>query len=313
MPHDTPASTRPDGRRPSRVDAHRRAGAHFGELVHRIGDDQWELPTPCADWTVRDLVNHVTAEDLWTAPLLDGRTIAEVGDVYDGDVLGDEPVASWDAAVGGALEATSVEGVTGRTVHLSFGDAPATEYLDQLIADHLVHAWDLAQAIGADDRMDPELVHGCAAWFDTVEDVYRQAGAIGARPAVAPDADAQTRLLARFGRSATLAAVGRFTAAFARCDTDAVMAHMTDDCVFESTHPPPDGRRHEGRDDVARAWRELFTASPAARFDQEQVIVADDHAVVRWVFHWDDGHVRGIDVLRVRDGKVTEKRSYVKG
>lgn len=314
MPHDTATLVdTPDAEASSATDALRRASTRFSDLVHAIDDAHWDLPTPCSDWMVRDLVNHVTAENLWTAPLLEGHTIAEVGDAYDGDVLGADPVGSWDAALASAHAALDGDGVVDRTVHLSFGDTPAREYLAQLTADHLIHGWDLAQGIGADDHLDPELVAGCAAWFDGVEDAYRTAGAIGPRPAVAVDADAQTHLLARFGRSAALAAVGRFNAAFAKHDADAVMAHMTDDCVFDTTFPAPDGRRFEGRDEVVQAWRELFGDAPTARFEVEEIVTADDRAVVRWVFHWDDGHVRGVDVMRVRDGKVAEKLSYVKG
>ena len=292
---------------------HRRASVRFGDLVRQIGDDRWHLPTPCVDWTVRDLVNHVAAENLWTAPLLAGQTIAEVGAAYDGDVLGDDPVGSWDEAAASAGAAVADDGALDRTVHLSFGETPATEYVQQLFADHLLHGWDLAQALAVDDRLDPELVDACATWFTTVEDGYRQAGAIGPRPAVAPDADAQARLLARFGRSTALATVGRFNAAFARQDVDAVMAQMTDDCVFDTTAPAPDGQRYEGRDEVAAAWRAFFAASPTAAFDTEEVVGADDRVVVRWTYTWGDGHVRGIDLLRVRDGLVAEKLSYVKG
>lgn len=289
------------------------ARTRCGEIVHAVGAEQWQLPTPCADWTVRELVNHLVAENLWTAPLMDGATIADVGTAYDGDVLGDDPVAAWDAAAASARVAVAADGALERTVHLSFGDAPAREYVSQLFADHLIHAWDLAQAIGTDDRLDPGLVTACASWFATVEDGYRSAGLIGPRLSVAVDADAQTRLLARFGRSDTLAAVGRFNAAFADPDVDRIMAHMTEDCVFESTGPAPDGRRHEGRSAVSRVWRELFAAAPAARFDSTDVVAADDRAVVRWTYDWGDGHVRGVDVLRVRDGLVSEKLSYVKG
>ena len=295
------------------IDRYRRASIRFGELVHQVRDDQWELPTPCVDWSVRDLVNHVTSENLWTPPLLAGRTIAEVGTAYDGDVLGDDPVASSDDAAAAARDAVGAEGVVDRTVNLSFGDTAAEEYLQQLFADHLLHGWDLAHAIGVDDRLDPALVDACAAWFTTVEEGYRQAGAIGPRAAVAPDADPQARLLARFGRSVALAVVGRFNAAFARRDVDAVMAQMTDDCAFDTTAPAPDGRRYEGRDDVAEAWRELFAASAVTRFDTEEIVGADDRVVVRWTYSWGDGHVRGVDVLWVRDGLVAEKLSYVKG
>ena len=58
-----------------------------------VGEDQWGAPTPCADWDVRELVNHVAGEDLWTAPLLEGSTIEEVGDRFDGDLLGDDPIS----------------------------------------------------------------------------------------------------------------------------------------------------------------------------------------------------------------------------
>jgi uncharacterized protein (TIGR03086 family) len=87
-------------------------------------------------------------------------------------------------------------------VHLSFGDFPGREYAMQLFADMLIHGWDLARAIDADDRLDPELVTALAAWFSGVADVYRQGGAVGPRPNVPEDADAQTKLLADFGRVA---------------------------------------------------------------------------------------------------------------
>jgi hypothetical protein len=74
--------------------------------------------------------------------------------------------------------------------------------VSQLYADHLIHAWDLARAIGADERLDPELVDACAAWFASMEDTYRAIGAIAERPEVPPGADAQTTLLAAFGRTA---------------------------------------------------------------------------------------------------------------
>src|SRR5690606_12056491 len=128
-------------------------------------------------------------------------------------------------------------GATERTAHLSFGDVAAREYAHQLAADHLVHAWDLARAVGADERLDPELVEAVTTWFGTWEDGYRQAGVIGPRPRLADGADAQAQLLAAFGRDPrpddTLSVIRRFNAAFNAHDVDAVMALMTDDCTFE--------------------------------------------------------------------------------
>jgi uncharacterized protein (TIGR03086 family) len=180
----------------------RRAVAEFGARVGQIGDHQWQGPTPDEAWTVRDLVNHVVGEDLWVPPLLAGSAVAEVGDRFDGDVLGAEPRAAWAAACAGAVRAVEQDGAMGRIVHLSLGDFPGSEYTMQLFADHLIHAWDLARAIGADERLDEQLVASCANWFQAVEDAYRSAGAIAARPLVADGADGQTVLLARFGRRA---------------------------------------------------------------------------------------------------------------
>ena len=115
---------------------------------------------------------------------------------------------------------------------------------------------------------------------------------------------------------ATLAAIDAFNDAFGRGDVAAIMACMTDDCVFENTFPAPDGERHVGADAVRGFWERFFAATAAPRFETEELVVAGDRAVARWVFHWsgdDPGHVRGVDVLRVRDGKVAEKLSYVKG
>jgi ketosteroid isomerase-like protein len=117
--------------------------------------------------------------------------------------------------------------------------------------------------------------------------------------------------------AATLAAVERFNDAFNRHDVDAVMLAMTDDCVFENTNPPPDGARYEGAVAVRAFWEKFFAANPTAHFDAEEIIVAGDRCIVRWIYRkMKDGnpwHLRGVDVFRVRDGKVAEKFSYVKG
>src|SRR5689334_9569296 len=169
--------------------------------VSGIADDQWDLPTPCSDWTVRDLVNHVAGEDLWTPPLVVGKTIAEVGDQFDGDVLGADPIRSAQSAAAAAVTATSAALPGNGTVHLSFGDFPVAEYAWQLVADHLVHSWDLAAAIGAPRELDAEAIADLASWFDNWEEGFRGAGAIGPRVPVS-GGGAQAELLARFGRDA---------------------------------------------------------------------------------------------------------------
>lgn len=180
--------------------AYREALEGFGTVVTAIRDDQWHNPTPCADWDVRTLANHLVNENRWVPELLAGKTVAEVGDAFDGDLLGDDPVRAFETSAAAAVAAASRDDALTRTTHLSFGDVPGEEYLSQVFADALIHRWDLARAVGADDRLEPDLVEVCAGWFAQREDAYRSAGAIGPRLPVPDGAGAQTRLLAAWGR-----------------------------------------------------------------------------------------------------------------
>ena len=115
----------------------------------------------------------------------------------------------------------------------------------------------------------------------------------------------------------TLAAVERFNAAFNRHDVDAVMNAMTEDCIFENTNPQPDGTRLVGAEAVRAYWTKFFASNPDAVFESEEVFTSGDRCVVRWIYRkTKDGkpwHLRGVDIFKVRNGKVAEKLAYVKG
>lgn len=288
-----------------------RAVSTFDAAVRAVPDDRYAAATPCAGWDVRALLNHVTGEDLWAGELLAGRTVADVGTALDGDLLGADPPAAWTAAAQTADKVLAEAG-DDTVVALSAGPTPLEEYLRQLAADHLVHAWDLATATGSNLRLDDDLVAAVADWFAPVEEAYRAYGMVGPRPPLAADAEPQARLLAMFGRGEALAAAERFGAAFDTGDVDAIMATMTGDCVFESTGPP-DGERHVGAEAVRAAWRRFFAEAGEHRFTTEERVAAGDRVVVGWRYDWPTGHVRGVDLFRVRGGLVAEKLAYVKG
>lgn len=106
----------------------------------------------------------------------------------------------------------------------------------------------------------------------------------------------------------------RFTVALNSHDIAAVLALVTGDVVFESTSPAPDGTRYEGRDAVRLIWEQMLAETPQARFTvEEQFSDGTARAVVRWRYDWGDGHVRGVDIVRVRDGQLAESLAYVKG
>ena len=112
---------------------------------------------------------------------------------------------------------------------------------------------------------------------------------------------------------ATLATLARFNAALDRHDVDALLAEMTEDTVFENTSPAPDGERYEGIAAMREFFTRLFSDNPRAHFDIEEEFAAGDRYVVRWRYDWGNGHVRGVDVMRLRDGRIAETLSYVKG
>lgn len=165
--------------------------------------DQFDLPTPCADWTVRDLIDHVVDEQVWAPPLLAGESAEEIGNRFAGDRLGDL-FAAWRVTVDATRAATSDEGVLTAEVRLPSGTTSGAEFLQELFADHLIHTWDLARATGGDERLPDHLVAACSEWFDAHEETWRAEGEIGPPVDVPDDADVQTRLLARFGRDAAM-------------------------------------------------------------------------------------------------------------
>ena len=105
------------------------------------------------------------------------------------------------AAADEALTAVAERLPAGGRVHLSYGEEDIGEYISQLVADHLIHGWDLAVAIGQNRKLDPELVEEVATWFRNREEMYRSVGAIAARPDSAPGDTAQADLLIAFGRN----------------------------------------------------------------------------------------------------------------
>lgn len=116
----------------------------------------------------------------------------------------------------------------------------------------------------------------------------------------------------------TLAVIEQTADAINRHDLDALAALLAKDCIFENTNPAPDGTRHEGSQAVLAAFAALFRASPSATFEEEERFACGERAVVRWRYRWSDadgkeGHVRGADILRVRDGKLAQSLAYVKG
>jgi hypothetical protein len=109
--------------------------------------------------------------------------------------------------------------------------------------------------------------------------------------------------------------IERFNDVFQRHDPSPLADLVAEDCVIENTNPAPDGSRHVGRDECVALWGRIATA-PQTSFDLEDVVVAGERAIIRWRLRWGEGErasIRGVNLLRVRGGRIVEALGYVKG
>jgi uncharacterized protein (TIGR03086 family) len=183
------------------LDLLRRTVAEADTQVMSLGDDQLSLPTPCTDWTVRDLLNHVVG----------GATMfaisAEQGEIPDaemarlsGDVLGDDFKGAWKTASARALAAFDIPGVLEKNVKLPFGEMPAGVALNIAIFDVATHATDLATATGGTIADEALLEDALAMGKQMITPEFRRPGVFDAEKPCAADAPVTSRLLAFAGR-----------------------------------------------------------------------------------------------------------------
>jgi uncharacterized protein (TIGR03086 family) len=172
----------------------------FGNRVEQVGDDQWGNATPCSEWDVRALVAHVVDEQRWAPYLLGGGTVADAGDRFAGDPLGEDAKAAWREASEAARAAFEADGALDKPVSVSAGETSARDYHWQMTVDAAVHAWDLARGIGADDQLDHELVRRIHHESDKDAEELAASGVYGEPVSVPAGADLQTRMLGLFGR-----------------------------------------------------------------------------------------------------------------
>jgi len=182
------------------ADWHAQALDATGRVVAAIPADRWRAATPCSDWDVRGLVNHLVSGNLWAAELGSGGTIEGVGDRLDGDRLGSDPATAYAASARAASDVFHRPGALDAPCAVSYGPVPGSVYAGHRLIDVLIHGWDLAMATGQDPTLDDDLVEACREVTEPQIDMLRASGAFAEGVPVAPDASAQARLLAMLGR-----------------------------------------------------------------------------------------------------------------
>jgi hypothetical protein len=113
----------------------------------------------------------------------------------------------------------------------------------------------------------------------------------------------------------TEAILQRFNGVFLSHDPAALQELVADDCIIENTQPAPDGSRHEGKEACIALWTKIAT-TPDIHFETERIVARGDRGIIQWRLVWGPDHsssVRGVNLMRVRAGRIVEAQGYVKG
>ncbi|MHB8463416.1 MAG: TIGR03086 family metal-binding protein [Acidimicrobiales bacterium] len=181
--------------------AHRQALDVTRNVVARITSDQLDGATPCDGWDVRTLLNHIVSGNWWAAELAAGKTIAEVGDRLDGDVIGTDLVGTYEASASAAAAAFEAPGALEAPCAVSYGPVPGEIYAGHRFLDVFVHGWDLLVATGQETTLDPALVEACIEVVVPQAELLAGSGMFGSQQHVSAGASPQTTLLAMLGRT----------------------------------------------------------------------------------------------------------------
>jgi uncharacterized protein (TIGR03086 family) len=171
----------------------------FTARVEAVREDQWTAPTPCTEWNVAELVMHIVDEHRWAPPLLAGHDLKTSADIVAGTSDRGDPARNWDAAATESRRAFGEPGVLDRTVELSRGATPVSDYLGEMIGDMVIHSWDLGKAIGYDQPLPEPLVEFTYRTFSGVGDLS-STGLFGKPVPVGDDASKEDKLVALAGR-----------------------------------------------------------------------------------------------------------------
>ena len=176
-------------------------------VVSQIKPDQWALPIPewfqvgrtQTDPDLKTIINYHAYDEAWIPDTLAGKTIADIGDKFDGDLLGEDPAISFHELTEKGIKAAK-ECDLDKTVHLTYGDFPAHEYLRHIISFRGFRAYDIAKLIGADTKLPTDLVHGMWELLSPDMDQWRKIGVYQPAVNVPASASEQDRLIALSGR-----------------------------------------------------------------------------------------------------------------
>lgn len=183
------------------VALHRRAVELAARRIEHVTSEQLSLPTPCSDWDVRGLLNHMVGGNRRFAAVARGEPVPPATGEYP-DMLGEDPAGAYEASAREIVAAFDLPGALDRAYPVRIGDVPGPVMVRLRLIDTIVHLWDLGRATGEGEELDPELVAAAdQAARATMSAAARGPGRpFGNEVVIDPDAPPEHRLVAFLGR-----------------------------------------------------------------------------------------------------------------
>lgn len=169
--------------------------------VGHVHDNQLTNKTPCSEWNLKELINHVVYELCWVPDLLAGKTVADVGTKYDGNLLGDDYGRSWKNALDKAQLAVDNADLQAK-VHLSYGDVLAEHYIREIGTDLAIHGWDISQSEMCNLIIADDLTQSIYDFMSPRVEEISNSTVFGPAIVVAESEPLQSKLLGMLGRKA---------------------------------------------------------------------------------------------------------------
>jgi ketosteroid isomerase-like protein len=261
-----------------------------------------ETPGACGDWSVKDIIAHLASYE---------QVLVDVLSTFGS--LQPTPYLNKFTEPGGHFNDTEVDLRKARTMQGvldEFNDAHAQVLsLATQISPEQFRQTGTLPWYGVEYALDDFLVY---TFYGHKREHSAQIAAF--RDHLLREAAVPENVLT----ATTIKVVQELEEALNKRDIEAFMALITDDCVFENTSPAPDGGRYEGQSAIRTFFEDIFQSTPAIDFQTEELFASGNRCVVRWVFHWsntagENGHIRGVDVFHIRNGKMAKDFAYVKG
>ncbi len=172
------------------------------QCIRQVSNDQLTNKTPCKDWDLRELLRHIVYELLWVSELINGKTVEEVGDRFDGDILGSDIQGAWERASHLALSSVQTAQLDS-IVHLSYADVSAEKYIREIAGDVLIHGWDVDQSIMCNMLIPDDIAQAVYNDIFPRKQEFADSGLFGTEIIVDSDSSIQSKLLGLVGRKVT--------------------------------------------------------------------------------------------------------------